>query len=184
MISVKALVILAALFSTNAPASVGALNSSLTDFASHSYLNGSLKLSSSQRKELDCLTKVIWFEARGESKHGKILVANIVQNRMNFGKPFATTVCGVVYQRSQFSWTLESKKKHARFKDVAKKHWKTEQKQIEDTISVAMNVILFDAKPITEATHFCTATERCSFKNVTKLGRYGNHKLYKYKGNS
>ena len=184
MLSFKVLALLTALVHINAPASVGAVNTAITDFASHSYLNGSLKLSSSQRKELDCLTKVIWFEARGESKHGKILVANVVQNRMNFGKPFATTVCGVVYQRSQFSWTLESKKKHARFKDVAKKHWKTEQKQIEDTISVAMNVILFDAKPITEATHFCTATERCSFKNVAKLGRYGNHKLYKYKGNS
>ena len=107
MISIKALVILLASFSTQVPASVGTLNDSLTDFASHSYLNGSLKLSSSQRKELDCYTKVIWFEARGESKRGKILVANIVRNRMNLGKPFATTVCDVVYQRNQFAWTRD-----------------------------------------------------------------------------
>ena len=184
MISVKALVILAALFSTNVPASVGTLNSSLTDFASHSYLNGSLKLSSTQQKELDCLTKVIWFEARGESKRGKMMVANVVQNRTQFGKPFATTVCDVVYQRNQFAWTRDSKKKHAQFKNIAKKHWKTEQQQIIDTVDVAMQVVLFDAKVKTDATHFCTASEKCNFKNVVKLGRVGGHKFYKYKGNS
>ena len=62
MLSFKVLALLTALVHINAPASVGAVNSAITDFASHSYLNGSLKLSSSQRKELECYTKVIWYE--------------------------------------------------------------------------------------------------------------------------
>lgn len=179
----KALVILAASLSS-VPASAGALNTSLTDFASHSYLNGSLKLSSSQRKELDCLTKVIWYEARGESKRGKILVANVVQNRTQFGKPFATTVCDVVYQRNQFAWTRDKSKRNVRFVDVARKHLKTEQKQVMDTISIALGTILFEPPVETKATHFCSKGEKCNFGNVKRLGKVGNHTFYKYLGNS
>ena len=176
--------LLVSLFHANVPASAGAVNATITEFASQSYLNGSLKLTSSQQKELDCYAKVTWYEARGESKRGKILVANVVRNRTNYGKPFATTVCDVVYQRNQFAWTRDSKKKHAQFRTIARKHWKTEQQQVKDTIAVAMQVVLFDAEVKTNATHFCTASERCNFKNVEKLGRVGNHKFYKYKGNS
>ena len=183
MISIKALVILLASFSTQVPASVGTLNDSLTDFASHSYLNGSLKLSSSQRKELDCLTKVIWFEARGESKRGKIMVANVVQNRESYGKPFANTVCDVVYQRNQFAWTREAKKNNAQWKHVAKINYATEQQQVLDTINVAISFVLFNQPSVTKATHFCTASEKCNFKNVKGLGRYGGHKFYEYLGN-
>ena len=184
MISVKALVFLLASFSAQVPASVGTLNDSLTDFASHSYLNGSLKLSSSQRKELDCLTKVIWFEARGESKHGKILVANVVQNRMNFGKPFATTVCGVVYQKNQFAWTRDSKKKQAKFKNLAKIHMKNEEYAVMETVSVAIQTVIFNPPKITNATHFCSIGEKCNFKNVKKLGKIGNHTMFEYLGNA
>lgn len=184
MISIKALVILLASFSTQVPASVGTLNDSLTGFASHSYLNGSLKLSSSQRKELDCLTKVIWFEARGESKHGKILVANVVQNRMNFGKPFATTVCGVVYQRNQFAWTRDKKKRNTNFKNIAQINLKTEGQQVMDTLNVAFAMLLMEPKSKTKATHFCSIGERCQFGNVKRLGKVGNHTFFEYLGNS
>ena len=184
MISIKALVILLASFSTQVPASVGTLNDSLTDFASHSYLNGSLKLSSTQRKELECLTKVIWFEARGESKRGKMMVANVVQNRTQFGKPFATTVCDVVYQKNQFAWTKDSKKKHAKFKNLAKLHMKNEEKAVMDTVSVAIQTVIFNPPKITNATHFCSIGEKCNFKNVKKLGKIGNHTMFEYLGNA
>ena len=183
MLFLKALVILLASISSEASASAGAPSSSLIDFASHSYLNGSLKLSSSQQKELDCLTKVIWYEARGESKRNKKMVANVVHNRIEFGKPFATTVCDVVYQRNQFAWTRDSKKKHAKFRKVAKNHMDVEQKQVLDTVSVAMEYMLMNPTSITKATHFCTATEKCNFKNVRYLGRVGNLKYFEYLGN-
>lgn len=182
MLSFKVLALLTALVHINAPASVGVVNSAITDFASHSYLNGSLKLSSSQRKELECYTKVIWYEARGEDKHGKILVANVVRNRTEFGKPFANTVCNVVYQRNQFAWTQEAKKKNAKWKHVAKANYATEQ-QVLDTINVAISFVLFNQPSVTKATHFCTASEKCNFKNVKGLGRYGGHKFYEYLGN-
>lgn len=182
MLSFKVLALLTALVHINAPASVGVVNSAITDFASHSYLNGSLKLSSSQRKELECYTRVIWYEARGEDKHGKILVANVVRNRTEFGKPFANTVCNVVYQRNQFAWTREAKK-NAQWKHVAKINYATEQQQVLDTINVAISFVLFNQPSVTKATHFCTASEKCNFKNVKGLGRYGGHKFYEYLGN-
>lgn len=182
MISFKVLALLMAL-SGNALASAGALPSQMLEFASHSYLDGNLKLSSSQQKELECLTKVVWYEARGESKRGKILVANVVQNRTTYGKPFATTICDVVYQRSQFSWTLNKRKRNSSFKQVAKKHWKTEHEQVMDTVSVAMNIVIFGQEPITTATHFCSKGEKCNFKNVRFVGREGAHTFFEYLGN-
>lgn len=184
MVTFKALALGLALLSNNALASAGAFETPLIQYASQSYLDGNLKLTSSQRKELDCLTKVIWYEARGESKRGKIIVANVVQNRTTYGKPFATTVCDVVYQRNQFAWTRDLHKKQARFKNVAKKHMEVEQKQVLDTVSVALTVVLFNPKPITKATHFCSIGEKCNFKNVKRLGKVGNHTLFEYKGNS
>ena len=185
MISIKALAfVLTAFVSYQAPASVGAYDNPLITFASQSYLNGNLKLSSSQRKELDCYAKVIWFEARGESKRGKILVANVVRNRMNFGKPFATTVCDVVYQRNQFAWTRDKKKRNTNFKNIAQINLKTEGQQVMDTLNVAFAMLLMEPKSKTKATHFCSIGERCQFGNVKRLGKVGNHTFFEYLGNS
>lgn len=185
MVTLKALVfITASLLSNNALASAGAFEQHAVQFASQSYLDGNLKLNSSQRKELECLTKVVWFEARGESKRGKIVVANVVQNRMQYGKPFATTVCGVVYQRNQFAWTNNKKKRSSNFRSIAKKHMKTEGKQVLDTVSVAIEAVIFNKPVITDATHFCSIGEKCGFGRVEKVGKVGNHTLFKYLGNS
>lgn len=184
MLTLKAFAILIATLSTGAPALAGATPTVLSEFASHSYLNGSLELSSSQRKELSCLTKVIWFEARGESKRGKTLVANVVQNRMKYGKPFATTVCDVVYQRNQFAWTRDTKKKQSNFLRIATVNWKTEKQQILDTVSVAMDVVIFNKPPqFKRATHFCSIGDKCRFQNVRKLGKVGGHTAFEYLGN-
>lgn len=56
-------------------------------------------------RELKCLADNIYFEARGESVDGQIAVAQVVLNRVN-DSYFPNSVCAVVYQRSQFSWTL------------------------------------------------------------------------------
>ena len=184
MVTFKALAfVLAGLMSTPAPASAGAFDNPVISFASQSYLDGNLKLTSSQRKELDCYAKVVWFEARGESKRGKILVANVVRNRTNYGKPFATTVCDVVYQRNQFAWTRDSKKKHVKFKTLAKNVSQSEHKAMMDALNVAFAMVVFDPKPVTKATHFCSIGEKCNFKNAKFLGKVGNHTFFEYLGN-
>ena len=55
-------------------------------------------------EELACLTRNIYFEARGESREGQIAVAYVTLNRV--AKPdYGNTICAVVYEDSQFSWT-------------------------------------------------------------------------------
>ncbi|NJS13894.1 MAG: cell wall hydrolase [Sphingopyxis sp.] len=53
--------------------------------------------------ELHCLAGAVYFESRSESLIGQLAVANVVINRAESGR-FPTTLCGVVYQRSQFSF--------------------------------------------------------------------------------
>ena len=66
-------------------------------------------------KQLDCLTRNIYWEAASEPFEGKVGVAQVTLNRVESGK-FAPTVCGVVYQKNvfyekvvcQFSWFCET----------------------------------------------------------------------------
>lgn len=55
--------------------------------------------------ELDCLAKNIYYEARGESIKGMQAVGQVTINRVNSNK-FPSTICGVVHQKYQFSWTV------------------------------------------------------------------------------
>ena len=56
-----------------------------------------------------CLAKNIYHEARGESLHGRKAVAQVTINRLQSGL-FASTICQVVYQPNQFSWTNQRHK--------------------------------------------------------------------------
>ena len=79
-------------------------------------------------KELDCLTRNIYWEAASEPFEGKVGVAQVTLNRVESGK-FASTVCGVVYQKNvfyekvvcQFSWFCETTHK---IRPIHKPLWK------------------------------------------------------------
>lgn len=69
-------------------------------------------------KQIDCLAKNIYHEARHESYEGKLAVAQVTMNRTEHGN-FPSTVCEVVYQKTksartnklvcQFSWVCDRK---------------------------------------------------------------------------
>lgn len=54
-------------------------------------------------EETDCLARAVFYESRTESLTGQLTVAEVVINRANSGR-FASTICGVVRQRGQFSF--------------------------------------------------------------------------------
>ena len=66
-------------------------------------------------RQLDCLTRNIYWEAASEPFEGKVAVAQVTMNRVESGR-FADSVCGVVYQKNviyekvicQFSWYCET----------------------------------------------------------------------------
>jgi hypothetical protein len=57
-------------------------------------------------KEVTCLTRNIYEEARGESIKAQITVGLIVRQRV-FDYRWPKTYCEVVYQKNQFSWTKD-----------------------------------------------------------------------------
>ena len=71
-------------------------------------------------REVDCLAKNLYFEARQESTAGKIAVGFVVFNR-KYSRLFPDSVCGVIYQgrhnargvpyinRCQFSWYCDGR---------------------------------------------------------------------------
>ena len=62
-----------------------------------------LRSSDPGSSELKCLAGAIYFEAKSESLTGQLAVGHVVANRAASGR-FPSSYCGVVYQRSQFSF--------------------------------------------------------------------------------
>ena len=53
--------------------------------------------------ELKCLAGAVYFESKGETLEGQLAVARVIVARSKSGR-FPASYCGVVYQRSQFSF--------------------------------------------------------------------------------
>jgi N-acetylmuramoyl-L-alanine amidase len=53
--------------------------------------------------ETECLARAVYWESKGEPLTGQLTVAEVVINRAESGR-FASTICGVVRQPSQFSF--------------------------------------------------------------------------------
>ncbi|WP_233998098.1 cell wall hydrolase [Erythrobacter sp. QSSC1-22B] len=54
-------------------------------------------------EELHCLAGAVYFESRGEPLTGQLAVAQVIINRSE-SRQFPASYCGVVHQRSQFSF--------------------------------------------------------------------------------
>jgi N-acetylmuramoyl-L-alanine amidase len=54
--------------------------------------------------QLKCLATAIYFEARSEPVEGQLAVAQVIRNRARSGR-FPSSICGVVNQPSQFSFS-------------------------------------------------------------------------------
>lgn len=61
-----------------------------------------------KQQEVVCLANNIYFEARNQSTLGKLAVAKVTLNRVKHPS-FPDTICKVVYQPGQFSWTANKR---------------------------------------------------------------------------
>ena len=61
-------------------------------------------------KEMQCLAKNIYHEARGEDIAGMMGVAQVTLNRADTQYRGKKTLCGVVHDSHQFSWTKDIQK--------------------------------------------------------------------------
>ena len=58
------------------------------------------------KQDLYCMAANLYFEARGESELGQKAVAKVTMNRVK-SKKYPDSVCKVVFQKHQFSWTKQ-----------------------------------------------------------------------------
>ena len=123
-------------------------------------------------KDYEALTRIVEAEAGGEDQDGKLLVANVVLNRMNSEK-FPDTVWEVVMQReqgiAQFSPTVDG-----RYQSV---------KVSEDT-KAAVERALYGEDISQGALYFCAREKADSEKlewfdrKLTRLFAYGSHEFF------
>ena len=75
--------------------------------------------------DLNCMAEAIYHEARGESTRGQAAVAEVILNRVE-SRQFPSSVCAVINQPSQFSYTIGVKKRignkaaYLRARDIAR----------------------------------------------------------------
>lgn len=118
-------------------------------------------------KSVLCLAKNIYYEARGEPHQGKLAVAQVTLNRVN-DERFASTICGVVYQPYQFSWTKERN-----LKVVDKQAW-------QESLEIATTAINsgLDSMADFNAMYFHSTKVKPRWK-LRKVAKIGNHVFYK-----
>lgn len=120
--------------------------------------------------EISCLAKNLYFEARGEGLRGMLAVGYVTLNRVK-DKRFPSSICNVVYQPSQFSWTNY-------------KHAVTDKKAFEDAYKVATSILyetdatLFDFTHGSIYFHSTYVKPFWSYKFV-KVTQVGNHIFYR-----
>lgn len=136
---------------------------------SHSIANAETLPQPVSGQELGCLALNIYHEARGETEKGKLAVAAVTMNRVK-AKYYPDTVCEVVWQTKQFSWTGLKTKYHA-VKDI--KAW-------INAIEIAQLFIDGGNWPgVGQATHYHTVAVSPNWKDDDQLvGKVGNHLFY------
>ncbi len=119
-------------------------------------------------RELECLAVGIYFEAKGEPLSGQLAVGEVIANRARSGR-FASTYCGVLFQRGQFSFVRGKS-----WPAVARSggQWKTAvaiakvvDRDLKD--SAASNALFFHAKRV-----------RPGWK-LRRVASIGNHIFYR-----
>lgn len=134
-------------------------------------------------REVDCLAKNIYFEARSESRKGQIVIGLVTINRV-LSKSFPNTICGVVWQQrthpeygnnvAQFSWTWDGKP------DIPKngKAWESSQHLAHAMLAEKS---LFNFYDFTNgATHYhATYVNPYWNKHFTKIGQVDKHIIYR-----
>lgn len=74
-------------------------------------------------KEMHCLQQNVYFEARNQSDLGQRAVAWVTLNRLAH-KSYPNTICKVVWQRKQFSWTHDGKSDEPGKNIIEQRAWK------------------------------------------------------------
>ncbi|MEG3154185.1 cell wall hydrolase [Sphingomonas sp. RB1R13] len=127
-----------------------------------------LKSVTPSSREIECLAGAIYFESKSEPLAGQLAVGEVIANRAKSGR-FASTFCGVVFQRGQFSFVRgHSMPGIAR----AGAQWKT-------AVAVASIVAAKLKSSSAPRALFFHATRVSPQWHATRVATIGNHIFYR-----
>ena len=125
-------------------------------------------------KEMNCLIDNIYHEARGEAPEGQVAVALVTLNRLAH-PAYPNTICGVVYQPKQFSWTAVAGRKRAQGLGKKLAGWAA-----VEAFSRRQASAMGQAKNVLAATHYHERSIRPSWtRELVKIATIGNHIFYR-----
>jgi spore germination cell wall hydrolase CwlJ-like protein len=128
----------------------------------------SLRGSDPGSRELECLAGAIYFESKSESLQGQLAVGHVIANRAASGR-FPASYCGVVYQRSQFSFVRGHSMPYI---PRASQDW-------QDAVAIAKIVDQqLYASPVGKAMFFHARRVSPGWR-LTRVGTLGNHVFYR-----
>jgi spore germination cell wall hydrolase CwlJ-like protein len=119
-------------------------------------------------RELECLAVGIYFEAKSETLAGQLAVGHVIANRAESGR-FPSSYCGVLYQRSQFSFV---RGRSVPYVPRASRDW-------QEAVAIAKIVDQeLHPSPMGKALFF-HATRVSPRWRLTRVGTLGNHVFYR-----
>jgi spore germination cell wall hydrolase CwlJ-like protein len=119
-------------------------------------------------RELECLAVGIYFEAKSESLAGQLAVGHVIANRAESGR-FPSSYCGVLFQRSQFSFIRGRSLPHV---PRTSRDW-------QEAVAIAKIVDEeLHPSPMGKALFF-HATRVSPHWRLTRVGTLGNHVFYR-----
>jgi len=127
-------------------------------------INDSSQTQTLSKRQIECLSKAAYFESKGESDKGMLAVIHTTLNRVKDNR-FPKTVCGVVYQKSQYSWTKYNPKVK-------------EQEQYARAERLAKEVVAGKHKDNTQGALYFNSLHRKPSGTVCTV-RIGGHSFYK-----
>ena len=119
-------------------------------------------------REMHCLAGAIYFEARGESLAGQLAVGSVIVERSKSGR-FPDSYCGVVFQRSQFSFVRGNRMPTIRTRNAA---WRK-------AVAVAQIADSDAWESPAEGALFFHATRVRPGWRLTRIARVDNHVFYR-----
>jgi spore germination cell wall hydrolase CwlJ-like protein len=134
-----------------------------------SSLVAQLRSSDPGSRELECLAVGVYFESKSEPLAGQLAVGEVIANRANSNGRFPSTYCGVLFQRSQFSFirghSLPSVPRASKQWQTAVAIAKIVDQDLKD--SVVGNALFFHAKRVSPGWR------------LKRVASVGNHIFYR-----
>jgi spore germination cell wall hydrolase CwlJ-like protein len=119
-------------------------------------------------REMNCLAGAVYFEARGESLAGQLAVGSVIVERASSGR-FPDSYCGVVFQRSQFSFVRGNRMPKIKKRSAA---WR-------NAVAIAQIADGGSWESPAEGALFFHATRVRPGWRLTRVARIDNHVFYR-----